>query len=500
MVRRPFSSVESSVIEENAVALGATVDGLMENAGRAVAEEASKHLPHAPAPVAIVAGAGNNGGDGTAAAYYLSQWGYAPEVWLIQPATEIRSRPARRCFERIERRAPVHTGVPKPEELHRFPLIIDALLGTGQAGALRPRYAAAVAAIRASGVPILSVDEPTGLGNPDSLHPQWTVALTALKEGMTPAACGEIILRDIGIPAEAWLRTGPGEFVLYRPVALRRGRGRSGRILVIGGGPYSGAPALAGLAALRTGAERVTILAPKPAADRIQGFSPNLVVRGIGTGAFSPPDVADLLSFVKSAPPKAVALGMGAGRSTETLATVERLLRELPPAIPLVVDADALEVVPRGSWTGRTLIATPNAGEYARVFGGDGARPLSEQIGEAQRIARERGILLVIKGEPDIVTDGEVAVQNYHHHIAQTVSGVGDVLAGTLGSLLAQGLAPIHAARLGAFWVGDAGIRAAARRSFGLVATDLVEELPSSLVSGMERIVRGSDGGIPAQA
>jgi NAD(P)H-hydrate epimerase len=106
-------------------------------------------------------------------------------------------------------------------------------------------------------------------------------------------------------------------------------------------------------------------------------------------------------------------------------------------------------------------------------------------------VARERGILLVVKGEPDIVTDGQVAIQNYHHHIAQTVSGVGDVLAGTLASLLAQGLPPLHAARLGTFWVGDAGIRAAGRKSFGVMATDIVEELPSSLLAGLDRISRG---------
>ena len=488
---RPLSSVESSVIEENAVALGVTIDGLMENAGRAVAEEAAKHLPSAPAPVAIVAGTGNNGGDGTSAAHYLAQWGYAPEIWLVRPASEIRSRTARRCFERIERRAPVHLGVPTPEDLRRFPLIVDALLGTGQSGALRAPYGSAVSAIQASGVPILSIDEPTGLGGPDALRPQWTVALSALKEGMTPARCGELVLRDIGIPAEAWLRTGPGEFVLYRPVTLRRGRGRAGRILVIGGGPYSGAPALAALSALRTGAERATVLAPKDAAERIQAFSPNLVVRGIGTEAFSPHDVAGILSFVRAAPSKAIAIGMGAGRSPGTLAAVEQLLRELPAQLPVVVDADALEVVGRGVWTGRSLVATPNAGEYARVFGGDAARPLSEQIDGAQRVARERGILLVVKGEPDIVTDGQVAIQNYHHHIAQTVSGVGDVLAGTLASLLAQGLPPLHAARLGTFWVGDAGIRAAGRKSFGVMATDIVEELPSSLLAGLDRISRG---------
>src|SRR5487761_44053 len=157
---RALSASETAVVEENAVSLGVAVDALMENAGRAAAEEAVRRLPAPPAPVAIVAGTGNNGGDGFAAAFYLSQWGYAPQVWVVRPPSEIRSRPCRRCFDRIERYAQVKAKVPTAEELTGQPLVIDALLGAGQAGALRGPYRDAVEAIRTSGSPVLSIDMP----------------------------------------------------------------------------------------------------------------------------------------------------------------------------------------------------------------------------------------------------------------------------------------------------------------------------------------------------
>lgn len=487
---RPLSASEAAVVEENAVALGVAIDALMENAGRATAEEAARRLPAPPAPVAIVAGTGNNGGDGFAAAFYLSQWGYAPEVWLVRPPSEIRSRPCRRCFDRVERHATVRPRVPRTEDLTGRPLIVDALLGTGQAGPLRGPYREAVEAMHRSGAPILSIDMPTGLGNPDAVHPKWTVALTVLKAGMDEGNSGEIIVRDIGIPPEAWLHTGPGEFAFLRSLAPHGERSRHARIAVIGGGPYAGAPALAGLAALRSGAERATVLVPEPAASSVQSFSPNLVVRAIGRDRFAPGDVPTITAFLNETKPAAVVMGMGAGRAPETLDAFRALLAAIPSTTPLVVDADALEALPPKMGAGRLIVATPNQGEYARVFGGQPETAATATVEQARAIALERGVNLFVKGEPDLLTDGVSVFQNFHHHVAQTVSGVGDVLGGVLGSLLGQGLAPAHASRLASYWTGDAGVRAGVRRGWGMVATDVVDELPNALVAGLDRIAR----------
>ncbi len=486
---RPLSSAEAIAVELNAVALGVSLDALMENAGRVVAEEATHHLPPPPARVAIVASTGNNGGDGTCAAHYLHQWGYSPELWLLRPPLEIRSRPARRCFERVEHHLPVHVGVPRKEELASMPLVLDAMLGTGQSGALRAPVREAVDAVRASGAPVLAVDVPTGTRAPDGIRATWTVTLTARKQEMDPSSAGEVSVRDIGIPEEAWRRTGPGEFAFYPHPTEPQHRTRSARIVCLGGGPYAGAPALAALAALRSGAERATVWAPRGAAELVQGFSPNLVVRSFGSGRFVPADADDLVAAVRSVPPAAIAVGMGAGSDPETLTALRTVLRELAGEVPLVVDADALATLPapeeRRSGGTAPLVATPNAGEFSRHFGPEG--PAADRGAAVTRAAARRKLLLVAKGAPDLISDGESLAENHHHHPAMTVGGVGDVLAGVLATLLGSGVEPFAAGRLATYWVGEAGVLAASRKGNGLLATDVIEELPTALVAGVGR-------------
>lgn len=479
------SPLEMAVWEANALALGVSVDTLMENAGRAVAEEVAKRLENPSTPVGIVAGTGNNGGDGSCAAFYLSQWGHPVELWLLGAPTEIRSASARRCFDRIQPTMPTHLGVPSAAELPKG-IIVDAMLGTGQTGALRSPYRESAEAIRRHGAHVLSIDVPTGLRADGGLRPQWTVALSAPKEGMTAENSGEIVVREIGIPQEARTRTGPGEFLLYPPRGEHDSRGRRHRVLVIGGGPYAGAPALAALAALRAGAERATVAVPSGSAEAVAGFSPDLVVRPIGAGAFGPGDVPALLHLVDELHAAAVLVGMGAGGAPGTLEALERLLTELRGRVPLLVDADALRALPPRPDEPAAVVATPNAGEYARVFRGDPAAGSATE--EVARKAREWGVTLLVKGGVDTISDGRRAYENHHHHAAATVGGVGDVLAGVVGGLLAQGLPPVDAARLGTYWVGLAGLRAAESGGYGILASDVLAQVPATLVEGLRRL------------
>ena len=237
--------------------------------------------------------------------------GVAPEVWLVRPPSEIRSRPCRRLVDRIERHANVRQRVPRAEEATGQPLVMDALLVL--VGLLRGPYREAVEAIRQSGGP-LSIDMPTGLGNVDALRPKWTVALTVVKEGMTEANCGETILRDIGIPPEAWLRTGPwASSPFYARSPPRESAHATPASSSSAGDPMRVPLALAGLAALRSGAERATVLAPEPAATLVQLFNPNLVVRGIGRERFALEDVPSVRAFVGETNPDVICSGMGAG-------------------------------------------------------------------------------------------------------------------------------------------------------------------------------------------
>ncbi|HTT34711.1 MAG TPA: NAD(P)H-hydrate dehydratase [Thermoplasmata archaeon] len=492
----PISPAEMAVIERNAIALGVSLDALMENAGRAVAEEAVRHLPSPPARVAVLAGTGNNGGDGTCAAHYLGQWGYAPEIWIVRAPAEIRSPAARRCFDRAALEFPVHVGVPRPVELGEFALVIDALLGTGQAGALRLPYRDAVHAAREAGAPILSVDEPTGLGADDALRPRWTVALHGLKTGMTAERCGELVVRAIGIPPEAQAFTGPGEFLRYPAPSGAGGHPRPGRVVVIGGGPFAGAPALAALAALRAGAERATVLAPLPAADRVQGFSPDLVVRAVGEDHFRPADLPTLEAGLAEMTVDAVVVGMGIGRAAPTVEAMGKLLPALVARFPTVIDADALDAFagPLPEEADRhPVVLTPNLTEFARALGGEAFGSADERLEEARRRAAARRVTLLVKGEEDLVTDARRSARNRHHPRALAVGGAGDLLAGVVGALLAKGLPGVAAGRLASYWVGEAGYRAAARAGPGLTATDVLEELAPTLVAGLERVGRRAD-------
>jgi hydroxyethylthiazole kinase-like uncharacterized protein yjeF len=494
---RPLSYEEMVVVEQNAVALGVSLDALMEHAGRVVAEEAARHLPAGgPRTVAVVASTGNNGGDGTCAAHYLAEWGFAPEVWLVRPPSEIRSRPARRCYDRFARRGPVHERLPTSAELAAFPLVIDALLGTGQSDRLRSPIREGAQAIRASGVPVLSIDLPTGTRDPDGVRATWTVALTALKREMDPRSAGEVTVREIGVPEEAWRRTGPGEFASFRPSVRVGSAGRPVRVVVVGGGPYAGAPALAALAALRSGVERATVFAPSAAAPTVQAFSPNLVVRPFGTDRFRLADIPLVLEALRPSPPSAVAMGMGVGADPATIEAMAALYRELAGRTPLVVDADALAVLAAPSGVARRekgapVIATPNAGEFARLFTDRHALDVDDARREVARAAAERGITLLAKGAPDLISDGELTVENRHHHPAMMVAGAGDVLAGVVTAMLGSGLEAVPAARLAAYWAGEAGMLAGSRLSYGLLATDILDELPHALVDGLARVHPG---------
>lgn len=484
----PRSAREMAVAEANALALGLTVDALMENAGRAAAEEIARHLPPAPAKVAVVAGTGNNGGDGSCAAHYLAQWGHAPELWLVRPASEIRSASARHCFDRLGAGVPVHTGAPTAEDLSGFPLVVDALLGTGASGVLRGVYAEAAAAIRASGAPLLSIDVPSGLGTDEPLRPNWTVTFTCPKQGLDPTSGGEVTVRDIGIPDEALHETGPGEFHLF---PIPPGTGRTARVLVVGGGPFAGAPALAGLAALRAGAERVTVLCPSSVAPQVQGFSPDLVVVPIGRDRFRPMDLAATESVFQAHRHHALILGMGAGRDPETIEYYTQLLATRPEELPVLVDADALDATaaPRTpARGGRRLVLTPNAGELSRLTGVAFGASREARAQAAEQLARDRQLVVLAKGDPDLIAGGGEPFANLHHHPAATVGGVGDVLSGVVGSLLAQGLDPVAACRLGSYWVGEAGMRRFETEGYGMLASDVIDEIPRALADGLRRI------------
>lgn len=496
----PLAEVEA--LEANAIAHGVAVDTLMEHAGQAVAEEAARHLPAPPAAVGVVCGLGNNGGDGLAAVTFLIAEGFQPRVWLLDDPTNIRTAAAFRRWELVKGLRYTRVGVPTAADLRSLPLVIDAMLGTGARGDLREPYRSAVREVAASGVPVLSIDLPTGLGTLTPLRAKWTVALEVGKQGMDDPSCGEVMVRSIGVPPEAHRETGPGEFALFPRPGPRTRKSDSGRVVVVGGGPYAGAPYLAGMAALRAGADMVFVLVPGGVANVVQGFSPQLMVRGIGKGpSFAAEDAAPLAEAVMALGPTAVLVGNGLGIEASATAAASAVIERSLPRTPVVVDADGLRALSSRSghlFPGQTpsgLLLTPNRREFHHLV--EDPTHAREEPSEEEVLATahlHRATLLV-KGPEDMITDGDEFRLNRVHPSAMVVGGAGDVLAGVATSLVARGLSPFLAARLATIWLGRTASDVFDANSYSVLPQDLIDGLGRGLRRGLDDLRRLTDPG-----
>lgn len=473
----PFKEIH--VLDKNAEALGVPTAELMENAGRAVAEVALEEFPTRDGPVTVVCGSGNNAGDGLVAARYLSGKARVKVVLLRGEKglrSELTSSNLRRLPEDVE-------VVECPEDLAAVlagsSLIIDALLGVGIRGEVREPYASAIAVMNASGTPILSIDVPSGLGTATPLHPAATVTLHDAKEGMDEDNSGRIIVRSIGIPEAAETHTGPGEFTLYPRPAWDAHKGDSGRVLVVGGGPFTGAPALSALAAYSVGADLVHLAVPSVAYEVVASFSPSFIVHRAGEAVLGSGEVPAILERAEDM--DALIVGPGAGLNPVTLKAMRKVLAAVRS--PAVVDADGLKAVAEDltCLEGRKVVLTPHAGEFEVLRGERLRGGMEDRVAAAEAFSKEWDVCLTVKGPVDIITDGERTKLNKTGCPAMTVGGTGDVLAGAVGGLIAKGMEPFDAARLGAWITGTAGEWAFARLSYGLTASDVASLIPEIL-------------------
>lgn len=472
---------ETRVLDLNAEALGVSVETLVERAGSGIADFVESLKPKGP--ILVLAGPGNNGADGLVAARLLHERGFPVAVMAPSPW---KSPHAKRAADELPDDVDVQLGpnVSAVEQaIARSAITMDALVGSGLVGALRAPLDAWAAALSRHAVKVLAVDAPTGGG----YQPGHTVALHAKKLGSK----GLVHVVDIGIPAEAELYTGPGEYALYPETRRDQHKGEGGIVLVIGGGPYTGAPAVAGLAALRSGCDLSIILTPKRAWSVIAGYSPNLVVRPLERDELDFEDPANrvtLNTWLKKA--NSVVLGPGLGLFDTTQRAVHHVLERCQAQrVPVVVDADALtSIAGRRDLISDLAVLTPHAKEFKTIAG----RALPTEIqgrGDAARAAaKEFGGTWLVKGPVDVITDGSRLKLNATGHPAMSVGGSGDALAGVVGCLLAKGMTPFDAARLGARLMGEAGELAAQDKSMGLLATDIVEALPTVLARSLTKL------------
>lgn len=471
-----IDSTEMAVVDRNAVALGVSETNLMESAGNAVAREV-RELLEGDGRVAVVAGRGNNGGDGLVAARFLAD--LEPVVHLLGHPDRIRSDVTREKWDALKR-AEVETVVVRDStgiDLGEPDVIVDGILGTGVSGAPREPEGSAIEAVNDRDALVVSVDVPSGMDVDTgerrgvTVEADRIVTFHDLKPGLTGNE--DVTVASIGIPEAASRFVGPGDLLrLTRPSDAHKGD--FGRVLVVGGGPYTGAPALTAQAALRAGADLATVLAPESVADEIQGYSENLIVDSLAGTAIGLGHVETVLEAAKTR--DVVVFGPGLGDAPETRTVVGEFLDSYSGRV--VLDADAIEAV-RETDTAASVICTPHRGEFV-ALGGTAGETRDEWAAEAASLAGEMDVTTLLKGPHDVITDGEMTRINRTGNPGMTVGGTGDVLAGVTGTMFAT-LDPVPAASLGAYLTGTAGDLAAGERDGGLLASDLLSTLPAAL-------------------
>ena len=455
---------EVAVLDGNASALGIAESTLMDAAGEALALAAREI---ADGPVLVLCGPGNNGGDGFVASRYLREWGIQTSVLASHPES-------RGDLARAARAAAGEVLVwpETPDEPHS--LVVDCLLGAGAAPGkpLRPSIAEVAAWAAGLGTTVLACDIPTGLGGPDALPADATMTFHSMKHGLDSQEAGDVTVAPLPWPAEVE-DCGPGDATRYPSLDANARKGDRGRLWVIGGGPYHGAPMLSGMAAARTGCDLVHIATPSAAAARVDWPATLIPETLPDDGILTEASLSRISEAFGTRGAQALVIGPGLGRDDATMSAVSEILRMASERdTPVVVDADAIGVLPKGAWPDSLLgVATPHAKEAELWLGESSpADALAACSGETTTI--------VVTGPEDVLTGPEGrSCRASGGHSRMAVGGTGDLLAGTIGGLLAQGMEAWPAARLGCALLREAGVRAAQSVGPGLLAEDVPVEI-----------------------
>ncbi len=488
---------------------GVPAGDLMERAGAAVARTALALLGGAYGRRAVVvAGKGNNGGDGLVAARHLARRGVRVTVVMLAEPAALRE-PAAGNFARLAeedlRVRPFSMGLLE-RELGRADVAVDAIFGTGFRGVPRGDAASAIAALNDADVPVVAVDIPSGVDGEtgavagEAVWAAATVTFGALKAGLVllPGAerAGAVEVVDIGFPpdlvASDLLLVEEADVARLLPAREADAHKRStGVVLVIGGSRrMTGAVRLVAEGAYRAGAGLVTMAVPEGTLGAVRAGPVEatfLPLPETSEGTASPAGLEALAGRLRDA--DAAAVGPGMTTQPETAALVQRVVAESP--VPLVVDADALN-----AFAGRAgelarrrapAVLTPHAGEAARLLGASSREVNEDRVGSARKLAAATQAVVLLKGYRTLVASPEGRVRvNPTGGPALATAGTGDVLTGVVAALLARGLAAADAAVAGAYLHGLAGSLAGLELGEGTMARDVLERIPEAVerVSG----------------
>ncbi|KPV62181.1 MAG: Hydroxyethylthiazole kinase [Candidatus Bathyarchaeota archaeon BA2] len=497
-----ITSREMRALELNSEYYGVSRLQLMENAGRSVAAELASRFKPKEARVVVFCGSGGNGGDGFVVARHLTCFGFKVEVILAGRSADIVDKEARRnwlALQALKDIIPLHevydsTLIPSLEA----DVVVDALLGIGLKGTLRPPILQLVRKINEMKAFCVAVDVPTGINSDsgevfgDAVKADLTVVFHETKPGLTKAKeyAGEIIVRDIGLPKEFERFAGPGDVSsVVKPRPPEAHKGDFGRLLVIGGSEvFSGAPALVAFAALRAGVDLTYIAAPEKTARAISSMSPDLITVKLEGEHLNPRNAPTIKRYLETS--TAVVMGPGLGLHKETKDAVKEIIKLVgEEKTPLLLDADGLKAF--AEFKGKLkcpLVLTPHAGEYQILTGKKLPKDLEKRTAEMQKTARELGAVILLKGRVDVISDGKRVKLNFTGNPGMTVGGTGDVLSGIVGTFLAQGADPFEAAVAGAFINGAAGDFVHDEKGYHMVPTDLLEWIPRVMDDPMSHL------------
>jgi NAD(P)H-hydrate epimerase len=508
-----FTAEEMRRLDRRAIdELGIPGTTLMENAGRGAAQAIlARFGPLRRKRVVLCCGKGNNGGDGFVVARRLKTAGAEAKVVLLAHASDVKGDAAR-MLTAYRRAGGAIREVPRVSDLEILEralagadLVVDALLGTGLSGPATALYAQAIELINRSVKPVAALDLPSGLSSDHGrlLGPTVSAVLTTTfagwKRGLLvypgAARVGQVRVVEIGVP-DSVARQGIGVFLLeasdaaplFPPREPDAHKGAFGHLLVVAGSlGKTGAAALAGRAALRSGAGLVTIATP---------LSQQPIVASLGMEVMTEPlpetpgrsaslkakgRILELAERVD-----AIALGPGLGLDPETQALIRELVTEVDR--PMVVDADGLTALAghldllTKSSAPRCL--TPHPGEMARLLGKTVAQVQADRIDTVREFCQRHGAFLVLKGARSVIGEpGGTIYLNPTGNPGMASGGSGDVLTGVVGALLARGVKPLAALQGGVFLHGLAGDLARdAKGEEGLIAGDILEALPAAIL------------------
>jgi len=446
-----------------------------------------------PAFINVFCGAGNNGGDGYIVAALARLRGLQVRLWQVSPPGKLKGD-AQRAFEYA-----VASGV----EMHPFGgevildrgVVVDALLGTGLSGEVRENFADAIQLINESQLPVVAVDIPSGLCSDSgcelgtAIVARKTVSFIGLKRGLFtgrgPALCGEIWFDDLDVPEAVYEQVAADVEILDLPSMLQdlpprqrdAHKGDFGHVMVIGGDTgFGGAPMMAAEAALRCGAGLVSVATRPGHIPAILARRPEIMASAVASGQ----ELAPLLQR-----PSVVVIGPGLGQSPWS----EQMLQQaVKSGLPLVVDADALNIIAGGRVVkqpgGAHWVMTPHPGEAARLLETEGQQIQTDRFNAVRALQKKFSANVLLKGSGSLTlaADGDRIGLCIQGNPGMASGGMGDVLAGMIGGLMAQMQSPARAMSLAVCLHAEAADRLAAQDGqVGMAATDLFDPIRALL-------------------